>query len=358
MTSKQIKLLENLVKIPSPSGFEESIAEFIKQELLLYLPKTRVKIDSFNTVVAEIKGTSNQVVMLDAHIDQIAFMITNIDKKGFLSLGQIGGHDDHILSARDLVILTDKGKVNAVVNRKHSHLVTDEEDEDIGNTYEALVDIGPRNRRKVGAVVKIGDPVIYTPSFNHLRESYYSGYGFDDASGCFILIETIKEIIKSKKKPIPTLVFTFSSQEETWGKKLRPLLKKYKPNLFIEVDVTFATDWSDSEDDERETGKCDLGGGIVLYRGIEIDKNCFKMINSTARAHKIKVQHQASRGSVGYTSTEVTHEGEGVKALILGIPLRNMHTPVEIINLRDLNYGIQLLTNFLLHRRIERVLGN
>ena len=79
-------------------------------------------------------------------------------------------------------------------------------------------------------------------------------------------------------------------------------------------------------------------------------------MRSTARRHKIKTQIQASMGSIGYTCTELTHEGKGIKALILGIPLRNMHTAVETINLNDLNGGIQLLTNFLMHTRIESVL--
>jgi len=359
MRNKQVRFLENLVKIPSPSGFEEKMAEFIKQELLQYLPKTRIKIDNFNNVIATIKGTSNQVIMIDAHIDQIGYMVCNISKEGIISLNTIGGHDAAIMSARELIILTsNKGQVNATVNRRHSHLVEDEDDEAVVKVSDALVDIGIRGRRKVQSVVKIGDPVIFRPSFNHLRESYYSGYGFDDASGCFILLETIREIICSKKKPIPTLIFTFSAQEETWGKKLRPLLKQYEPKLFIEVDVTFATDWTDSgsDNDENRVGLCELGKGIVLYRGIEIDKDCFKLLNSTAKRLRIKVQYQASVGSIGYSSTEVTHEGTGIKALILGIPLRNMHSPVEIINLKDLNYGTQLLTNFLLHRRIEKVL--
>ncbi len=360
MQKNQIKLLESLVKIPSPSGFEEKIAEFIKHELLQYLPKTRVKIDSFNNVIATIKGTSNQVIMIDAHMDQIGFMVTNIGNAGamdgIISMGQIGGGDNAILSARHLVILTDKGKVNAVVNRRHSHQVTDESKETLEYVEQAMVDIGLRGFRKVNSAVKIGDPVVYRPSFSQLRASYYSGSGLDDASGCFVLMATIKEIVKSKKKPIPTLIFTFSAQEETWGKKIRPLIRKYQPNLFIEVDVTFSSDWSDDEVDERVAGRCDLGKGIVLYRGLEIDKACFKLIKSTAKRHKIKVQYQASLGSIGYTAIEITHEGAGIKALVLGIPLRNMHTEVEVINLNDLHYGIQLLTSFLFHTRIGSVL--
>jgi len=356
MRSSQIKLLENLIATPSPSGFEEKIAKFIRQGLLQYLPKTRVTIDFQNNVTAVIKGSSNKKVMIDAHLDQIGFVVTNIDRKGFISLNYIGGGDKSILSARDLIILTDKGKVNAVVNRKHTHLVEDESDITINKMHEAVVDIGTRGRKKVQSAVKIGDPVIYKSFFSHLREGYYSGYGFDDKSGCFVLMEAIKEIVRSKKRPIPTLIFTFSSQEETGGGKCRPLVKKYKPDLFIEVDVTFATDWEDDGDLEREVGKCELSKGIVLYRGVGIDGECFKLLNSTARRNKIRTQWQASTGDIGYTVQYVSYQEEGIKTLIMGIPLRNMHTPVEIVNLRDLKYGIDLLTSFLLHRRIGKIL--
>jgi len=357
MRKLQIKLLENLVKIPSPSGYEEQIAEFLRQELLTVLPKTRVKIDSFNNVIAIIPGITKQVVMIDAHLDQVAYIVNNIDKKGFISLQYIGGGDKSILSARNLIILSDKGKINAVVNRKHCHIIGEEEGM-IENLWEAVVDIGPRNRREVISVVKVGDPVIYEPHFRQLRKSFYSGYCFDDAAGCFILIETIKEIIHSKKKPVPTLVFTFSSQEETGGQKCKPLVKQYAPNLFIECDVTFATDWEDDDNLEREVGKCDLGKGIVLYRGVGIDKSSFKMIQAISNRYRIKTQIQASSGDIGYSSDYVTSLEKGIKTLILGIPLRNMHYPCEIINLNDLNYGIQLLTNFLLYKKIGNVLEN
>jgi len=357
MNKKQVKLLENMVKIPSPSGYEDKLAEFIKEELLEFLPKKYITIDFHKNVTAIIKGRTDHRIMIDAHADQIGFIVNNIDRKGFISLQYIGGGDTTILTARDLVILTDRGRVNAVVNRRHSHLVQDGEEETlIGRIHEAVVDIGPCSRAKVQAVVKIGDPVVYKPAFNQLRESYYSGTGMDDKSGCLILLETIKNIIKLKTKPEATLIFTFSAQEEIYGKKCRPLVKLHNPDLFIEVDVTFATDWEDDGDLERESGKCDLNSGIVLYRGVEIDRSSYRLLASIARNKKIKTQVQACCGSIGYTSTEMTHETRGIKALILGIPLRSMHTPVEIINMNDLNGGIRLLTSFLTHKKINSVL--
>ncbi len=355
MKNKEMLTLEKLLKIPSPSGFEENIAEFIYQELLRYLPRKRVSIDKYNNVTAIIKGSGRKTVMIDAHQDEIGFIVTNVNRNGLISIQYIGGGDNSILSASELVILTDRGPINAVVDRKHAHLVDDEDDEKISSIHEAAIDIGIRGRKSVLRKVKIGDPIVYKASCNQLVGSFYSGYGFDDKSGCYILLETIKEIVKTKKKPPSTLIFSFSSQEETYGRKTVPLVTKYKPDLFIEVDVTFATDYFyDSGDLEEMAGKCELGKGIVLYRGVDIDKDALRLMESTARTNHLKIQHQAATGGIGYTSTEMTEYG--TKALIMGIPLRNMHTPVEIINLTDLKTGYNLLKNFLLNQRLERVL--
>ncbi|RLF27227.1 MAG: M42 family peptidase, partial [Thermoplasmata archaeon] len=127
---------------------------------------------------------------------------------------------------------------------------------------------------------------------------------------------------------------------------------KYKPDLFIEVDVTFATDYGDSL--EENVGKCELGKGGVLYRGVDIDKNSLRLLEKIARKNKIKIQYQASEGNIGYTACEVSNYP--TKILIIGIPLRNMHTPVEIINSKDLDYIIRLLTLFLLNRETKKLL--
>ena len=355
---RQIKLLEDLIKTPSPSGFERQIAEFIKKELLEYLPKNKVKIDFQNNVIAIIKGKSNKSIMIDAHLDQIGFIVSNINRDGLISLKYIGGGDKSIISARHLTILTEKGNINAVVNRKHAHLVNDEEDETIEYISEAQVDIGLRNtyrnKKKVQNLVKIGDPVVYKPLFYPLQENNFCGYGFDDKSGCFILMETIREISKLHKKLPYTVIFTFSSQEETGLTKVKPLIRKYNPLLFIECDVTFATDYLAGEDLEREVGRCELGKGMVLYKGVDINKGTLKLLESTSRANKLKIQYQASTGSIGYVNEEATNYG--LKAVITAIPLRNMHTSVETINLNDLRIGISLLTNFLFHRNLNKIL--
>ena len=356
MRSKRIKLLQQLINIPSPSGYEGNIAEFIRNQLLNYLPKTRVKVDGYNNVVAIIKGQTDKVVMIDCHLDTVAFIVSNIDRSGLISLQYIGGGCTQILSARHLQILGEQGKVNGVVTRKHAHLIDDEDDEKIDKIHEAQVDVGARTRKDVLRKIKIGDPVVYKPYFEELLEDSklgksVTGYGLDDKSAVMVLMESIKEIVKSKKKPIPTLIFTFTAQEETGKSKVRQLIKKYKPDLFIECDVTFASDYG--ENLEREVGRCELGKGIVLYRGIGVDRATLRLLENIARHNKIKYQHQASTGNIGYNSDIALDYV--AKSCIIGIGLRNMHSCTEIVNVKDLNYGIRLISKFLVSKEIKRL---
>ena len=356
MRKNKIDLLRNLIEIPSPSGFESGIAEFIKKELLKYLPKTKLRIDNQKNLIATIDGKIKKSIILETHADTVGFIVTNVDSKGLISIQYIGGGDKQILTARHLNILTSKGVVNAVINRKHTHLINDEDDEKIDKISEVQVDIGIRGRKQVLRKLKIGDPIVYQPFFRKLSEDknqgqFVAGYGFDDKSGCFILIEAIRDIIRSRKKPEYTLHFIFSPREEI-GNPPKKLTRELKPELYVGIDVTFATDYG--EDLEKEVGRCELGKGIVVYRGVNIHNETIKLLDNIAKKNKIKVQYQASVGNLGYNATDMVDICDRV--VIISPPLRCMHTPVETINCKDLEYGIKLIRNFCLSKELRRIL--
>lgn len=354
INEKDLRILKSLILIPSPSGFEQDVAEFIHDEVKKINQDIDVEIDFQKNVIVKIPGKTDKTVMIDAHSDEIGFIITNVDRWGKISIQYIGGGDTQILSARNLEIITNNGSVPAVVDRKHSHLVWDEDTEAINSVEQAHLDIGTKNRDEILKKIQIGDPVVYESNFRHLNDDYFSGYGFDDKSGCFMLLNAIEQIVKSRRKPECNLIFVFSAQEETANSKLFPVVRKYKPNLVIEADVTFATDYGEADDMENEVGRCNLGEGIVLYRGVDIDKNCFRLATQIAKTKNIKVQVQACSGRIGYTSLEVTGEIDGVRALVFGIPIRNMHSPVEVLNYKDLEGGTRLLKELLLSRNLSK----
>lgn len=355
MKKNKEKILKSLIEIPSPSGYEGKLANYIRKTLLDYMPRTKVEIDFHNNVIAKIEGKSDKVVMIDAHLDQLGFLVSNVDKDGYISLIPIGGYDLTILRGRRVLVLSSNNRaIEGVIGTKHAHLIPygEEKEQLPDKTTDLTVDIGVRRRKQVLKYLSIGDPVIIKPSFSQLVEEYYTGDGFDDKAGCYILMETLKEIRRTRKKPIPTLIFTFSCQEELGCKGAKELVRRYNPDLFIGLDVTFATDSYEVE--ERETGRCNLGNGIVMYKGVNIHKPSLKLLQSMAKYGKIKVQYQATNGGEGTNADTVANEVSGIRVINLGIPLRHMHSPVEVINIKDLNYGIKLLKSFLLSRKLEK----
>ena len=359
MRTKQLKILEQLLKIPSPSGHEGKIAKYICEELSEILPKKNIEVDFHNNVIATIKGQTRKKIMIDAHTDEVGFSIANVDKDGLISLKYIGYTDMAVLTSRDLIILNNKGRVNAVVDRKHSHLVGDEENEVFDDISEAQVDIGIRGRKQVLKHISIGDPVVYKTSFNTLINDkhqglYLAGKAFDDKVGCLVLIEAIREIVNAKQKPVCDLVFVFSSQEEIGCKGAIECVRRYKPDLFIEVDVTFGSDYLDDEL-EKEVGRCQLGKGIVIMRGTGIDPKGEKLLGVIARKNQIKSQVQSADPGVPYTSEYISDLNGGIRTLTLGIPLRNMHCPTEIINMRDINFGTNLIKHFVFNKNVKGI---
>ncbi|KKL97169.1 hypothetical protein LCGC14_1837160 [marine sediment metagenome] len=351
---KDIKLLNSLLKIPSPSGFETTLANHIKKILSRIIPKNQIEIDFHNNVIATIKGKTDKVVMIDSHLDELGFLVNNINKEGYISLISVGGRDVTLLRGRNIVIISDKGVINGVIGTKPIHLIDNEKDEPPEYTCDVTVDVGIRKKKEIEKYFKIGDPVILKSNFTHLLGNNYSGAGFDDKAGCFVLIKIIENIVtKCGIVPTNTLKFTFSSQEEVGCKGALELVNKYKPDLFIGIDVGFATDTADTS--EKEVGKFELGKGIGIHRGINIYKPVNELLVKIAKENKIKTQFLATTGcdtNAGYIANK---EG-GIKVLDLGIPLRYMHSSIEVINIKDLISGSNLLTKLLLSKRIGKLI--
>ena len=286
MKNKEIKLLESMVTTPSPSGYESDLAELIRKTILNYLPRTSITTDTHNNVVAKIQGRTDKVVMIDAHADQLGFLVNNIDKEGYISLFRLGGYDIDLLRGRKAIILSDRGKVNGVIGTKPAHLISKRKKDIPEKTTDLTLDIGVRKCKQVQRHIKIGDPVVLQPEFSQLIDDYYTGSGFDDKAGCFLLIQIIKQIVGSRAKPVPTLKFVFSAQEETGCFGAREVVRRETPDLFVGVDVAFATD--QPEVDEREVGRLGLGDGLGVYRGINIHRPSYTCWNAPRKETKLR----------------------------------------------------------------------
>ena len=358
MIKSNEKLLKNLISIPSPSGYEENLIKFISKELSNYVSRTKLITDFHHNLIVKIEGKNpNQKIMIDSHTDTLGFMVFNIDKEGYISIIPIGGHDISLIRGRKVLVIPEKGKsFEAIIETKHAHLIDyQEEKEEIPDKVtDVTLDIGVRKIKQVKKYLSIGDPIIIKPDFSNIVEDYFSGAGFDDKAGVYVLMQVIKELKRQRKKPMVDLYFAFSSQEEIGCKGAKELVRRYKPNLFVGIDVTCATD--SYSVDEREAGRCELGKGITLIKGVNIHKLSLKLMQNIARCNKIKVQYQANNGDESTDADVVGNELDGIRILNLGIPCRNLHSPVEILNSKDLNYSIRLHKSFLLSKKLGKVI--
>lgn len=360
MKKDQEQLLSNLISIPSPSGYEGKLVAFIKQELSSVIAPENISIDFHNNLIVKIKGQTDKIVMVDTHSDTVGAIIYNITKEGYITLSGLGGHDLSLLRGRKVLIITEKQTkiIKGVIGTKHAHLIEEgeEKDEIPLKISDLTVDIGIRRKNKVMKYVSIGDPVVIKSDLANLTEDYWVAGGMDDKIGCYILIKTIQEVVKrfTGAEPLPTLYFAFSSQEEIGSKGAKELVRKYKPSLFVGIDVTFASDCY--EIDEREIGKCELNKGVMITNGVNIHQPSLDLIQEIVKDKKIRVQYQATNGDEGFNADDIAGENEGIRILNLGIPCRNLHSPVEIVNMNDVGESIKLLVEFLSNPKLKEAI--
>lgn len=348
---KDLKLIKKMIETFSISGKESFLSYFIEdiindiQDESLSTSDLDISLDKFNNVTVKIKGQSDNITMLDAHLDQIGFVISGISKDGMLSCYRIGGCSLGATEAREFVILAENREIPCIANKKHMHLIKDEKKDLPEHTYDIVFDIGCKSKEEAEKLVEIGDYIGYKPTFGQLQNNLIYGTALDDKIGCFMLLKIFKNILNSPELLKNTIIFSFSAQEETGITRLKNLIKKYQPKKVIEFDVTFASDYGSVE--EKQVGKCNLGDGIVLYVGNLCDQETKNKLSKITKENNIKLQKQVLNGSGGYNSDAVYDLGEDADVTIIGIPLRNMHSPVEICSMDDVYSGIKLVTTLL-----------
>lgn len=337
-----LKVLSEMVNILAISGKEKALSTYITQLICSMDTSDRLNItqDKHNNVTAVLPGTSQETVMLDAHLDQIGFVLSSITKEGMLVCYRIGGVSLAAVEAREMVVLTKNGPVPCVTDRKHMHFIEEEKDELPKKTFNIVFDIGCKTKEEAEALVEVGDYIGYKPTFGKLANNRVFGTALDDKIGCIIVLKVLEFFLETKQTPTKTLIFSFSGQEETGITRLKPLIRKFQPNKLLEFDVTFATDYD--RVDEKEAGPCNLGDGLVVYVGNLSDVNMKERLFQHAKELGLKLQKQVINGAGGYNSDAVYELGMDVT--VIGIPLRNMHSPVEICSMDDIDSGVKIIT--------------
>ena len=329
-------LLEKLCTANGISGNEESICSVIRDEMLRYTDN--VYIDHNNNVIASIGDTSKHNIMLDAHLDQIGFVVTYIDDNGFLKVASCGGMDMRVVNDTRFNVLTESGELTAVACCLPPHLADGGEDK-APDKNEIYLDTG-LSAEKVRELVSPGDPVAYDITPARLLNNRFTCCSTDNRASCAVLMR-VAELIN--KNPVSSgVTFAFTSQEETYGKGAMTAAFSIEPDEAISVDVSFALQKGVSA---SQSGSL-AGGGMICISPV-LSKQMSRKLIELAKQHDIPYQLEVTGGITGTNADKISVTKSGIPTALVSVPQRNMHTGAEIISLDDIESTAQLIYEYI-----------
>lgn len=338
------EFLEKLLKTSSPSGYENEALEVFKNECLSKKGTVIVEEDMMGNVGIgsntksdlSLKNTFGDpsYIMISAHIDEIGFQVQHITVSGLINIIQIGGPDLKVLAGSEVLI---KGSIPGIIGKTPIHLEKrSERDEMKIEMKDFLVDIGAESKEEAQKLVEIGDYVTFSPNLKWLGENRISSKGLDDKIGIYI----VAEVLKRCNNIIPNLLVAALTQEEEGLRGAKVFSRSIFIDRSIDIDVTFATD-EGREISVEEEGDIRLGKGPVIVCGPDKSPRIRELMKRVAKENNIPFQLVSSWS--GGTNTSAIQEGTGSETALLSIPIRNMHTQVEVCDMRDVEWAIELL---------------
>lgn len=342
MNQKSLAFLKELMSQPSPSGFETPAQKVVKARMKAFADK--VFTDVHGNVTGVLNEKAGLKVMLAGHVDEIGLMITHVDNNGFIYFATIGGWDLLIAVGQRVCVLTERGTVAGVIGRKPLHLIdTDESNKKI-KVEDLWIDIGASNKKDALKAVAIGDPVVIQPEFTELRNGLISSRAFDDRVGAWVVVEALR-LLNGKKLNVAVHAVS-TVQEELGLRGATTSSYSVHPDVGIAVDVGFSSDFPGAE--PKRTGDISLGKGPILHTGANINPILGKMLCSAAKRKKIKYQMQAAPRATGTDANIMQLSRGGCAAALVSIPNRYMHSPVEVVSLKDLDGAVTLIAETML----------
>ncbi|MFT3991403.1 MAG: M20/M25/M40 family metallo-hydrolase [Luteolibacter sp.] len=348
--------LYRLLETPSPTGFEmpgqRVWAEWIRPF------SDNLDCDAYGNTWATLQGASDRILMLEAHADEIGYMVKHIDDHGFIILDRVGGSDAATARGRRLTIFGDKGSVPAVIGNTAIHLRRDEAgSEKAPAVHDLWVDVGaasPGDVHELG--IRVGHPAVYQDGPMELANGRIVCRALDNRIGGYIIGQVMKRISLTGKKPAFTLVCLNAIQEEIGGHGAMMATYRLKPDACICLDVTHATDTPGIS--AAKHGKIKLGHGPSLTHGTANHPQIVRRLISIAETENLKIQHEASSRFTGTDTDKIFHSRQGVPSALVSLPLRSMHSVVETVDPHDVEATIQLLLNFVLSLGENEVFGH
>jgi putative aminopeptidase FrvX len=344
LSTEHFTFLEKLLTTPSPTGYESA-----GQNVWLDFVKPfsdEVIVDVYGSAAALIKTKPEAItVMIEAHCDEIGMVVQHIDDKGFIWIQRIGGSDPTIARARKVFIHTRKGLVSGIIGHLAIHM--QDRDQTKAFTWKDLyIDIGVSSRDEALEMVQVGDPVTYSDDFDFMNEDLISGRALDNRIGGFIIARVLEKLWSNKTSLRVNVVALNAVQEEIGGFGARMMSYRLMPDVALVTDVTHATDIPGVS--QNEHGRVELGKGPAVMHGSSSHPKVVQRIEAVAEKLSIEIQHEASSVRTGTDTDSIFYTRHGIPSTLVSLPLRYMHSPVEMVSLQDVAQIVELITGFVM----------
>ena len=342
MREQSLSFLRSLVNTPSPVGYESRGQRAWLDYVAPFADETFS--DAYGNCVAVLNKGGSPRVMFSGHAAEIAMAVNYINEEGFIYVRKMGGVDAAITKAQRVVIHARAGAVKGVVGNVAPHLMKEEKDGKAPKIHDLFIDIGVPSRKEAEKLVRIGDPITLTQEFDLLRNDLAVARAFDNRIGTFAVAETLRLLRESKAKLNAEVCAVSNVQEEVGLLGARQIAYSLKPDVAIVVDVTHATDYPTVN--KAQHGDTKVGKGPSVTHGGCNHPEVVARIEAVAKAARIPLQHEAMSSTSGTDTDVIFWTRGGIASALVSLPNRYMHSPVEVVSLKDLEFIPQLLAAF------------
>jgi endoglucanase len=338
---------DSLLRAAGPSGRETAPARVWREGCDEWA--SAVGSDVVGSSWARVDGTAEgKSLIVVGHIDEIGIHVTHIEDSGMLRFGEVGGWDPIVLVGQRVRLTTREGELIGVVARKPIHLLKGDERSKMPEIRDLHLDIGAKDGDEARGLVRIGDAGVIDVEPIELRHDRIVSRALDNRVGCFVAAEAARYVAAAGGAPGSVTAMAVVQEEETFGGS-RTSAYSQNPDVAIAVDVTFSTDQPGVE--LGQMTKHELGTGPVVARGSSLHPEVFELLYDAGKAEDIPFTVESVGRSTGTDADAIHISRAGVPTGLISIPLRYMHSPVELVSLADIDNAARLIAAFA--RRLE-----
>lgn len=335
------ELLQTLLTAPGPSGQETLAAEAWRAAAR---EAGEVSSDVLGSSSVRVPGTAGGASLaVVGHIDEIAVVATHAGDDGLIAIRPLGGWDPHVLLGQRVEVLTRDGRVPGVIGARKQKRKRGDDRKPLDHD-DLFLDVGAKDGAEARSLVRTGDAAVVAVAPLELRNGRVAARSLDNRIGCYVALEVARRLAADGGGPGDVYGCAVVQEEVGDFAGSRTTAFGIEPDVAIAVDVTHATDVRGG--DPEEEGEQKLGGGAAIMRGPTVHPRVFELLYETAEAEGIPFTVEVSRGHTNTDADAVHLSRRGVATGLVSVPLRYMHTPVETVDLDDVEAVVRLLVAF------------